>query len=273
MKAYGESKHQDKLLNEGHKPSINKIYSYSTMKNYLDSGVHFTKWAQEQHGCRTLEEARPYTGEYLRDRTEQGLSAWTVHRDAAALAKLYQCKSTELGAELPPRRRCDITQHRDPSTWKGHFSEANHRDLVETAQACGLRRHELAALRPEDVQRTDDGRCIVHVVCGKGGKERYVKALSDAPARAAEAAAAEGRDKIFEHISKYAPIHAYRADYAQAYYAEREETNEDPDQHQLYVCRGDDRSGDTYDRQALLETSREMGHNRLDVMMSYTYEK
>lgn len=99
MAAYGDSKHADKLANGG-KPAVDKIYSYETMRNYLDAATQFADWARS-HGCRTLDEAQQHTGEYLQQRMDRGLSAWTVRRDAAALGKLYQCKTTELGATLP----------------------------------------------------------------------------------------------------------------------------------------------------------------------------
>lgn len=270
MAAYGQSKHADKLASSDHKPAMEKIYSFSTMRNYTDAAVRFAKWARAEHGCKTLYDARQYAGDYLRQRMESNLSAWTVRRDAAALGKLYQCKTTELGAELPARQRENITQHRSEKTWRGHFSEERNRALVDTAQACGLRRHELAALRPQDVYRDVSGRVIVHVAQGKGGKERFVTALNDAPLRAAEAAKAAGQDRVFEMIPNRAPIHAYRADYATAYYNAIARDPATLRGHDVYVCRGHDaQTGQRFDRAAMREASEMLGHNRVDVMVVY----
>lgn len=269
MAAYGESKYLDKKMSKNHKPAANKIYSYSTMKNYIDAGVRFAKWARDQHGCKTVEEAEQYTGAYLQYRMDKGLSAWTVLRDAAALAKLYQKLSTELGVNLPSRQREEVHQHRREETWRGHFSEKKHWLLVETAKACGLRSREFKALRPEDVQRTADGKCIVHVARGKGGKERWVEALSDAPARAAEAAAAAGQELVFPHIPKYAPLHYYRrAFYAQNYYDSIARPIQQLKKKEKYICRGDSRSGEVFDRDAVLKTSQQLGHGRRDVAVA-----
>ena len=64
MAAWGQSKHDDKSRNNG-KPAMDKIYSHSTMDNYVDAAMLFVKWARVEHGCKTLEEAQQFTGEYL----------------------------------------------------------------------------------------------------------------------------------------------------------------------------------------------------------------
>lgn len=265
MAAYGQSKHIDKLANEG-KPALEKIYSYKTMINYQGSAARFAKWAKGQ-GCHDLEEARAYTGPYLQQRMNEGKSAWTVRAEAAALGKLYQVPTTALGVELPGRHREDVTQHRTHA-WRGHFSETRHSDLVELCKATGLRRSELAQLRPDDIQRGPDGRVLVTVTKGKGGKARTLEALTNAPWRFAEAAREQGREFVVEHIPKYAPIHEYRAEFAREMYAQiaRESAQLPPDQR---YCARADRAGQWYDRDALKEVSEALGHSRLDVLMAY----
>lgn len=266
MAAWGQSKHQDKLANGG-KPAMGKIYSHVTMANYQDAAAKFANWARATHGCRTVAAARQYTGEYLQQRMDRGLSAWTVRRDAAALAKLYQVQTTDLGAQLPTRHRADVTQHRGGKS-AGHFSESRHKDLVDLCRATGLRRHEVAQLRPSDVTRDTQGRVLVHVAQGKGGKERVVVALNDKPYQIAQAAAAAGRDQVVSHIPKYAPIHEYRAQFAQQMYHQMARDTATLPRSEVYCCRGD-RSGTHYDKAAMGAVSTALGHARLDVMTSY----
>lgn len=266
MAAWGHSKHLDKKINCG-KPAIDKIYSHSTMDNYKDSAVRFVKWARSSYGCRTLEEAQPYTGLYLNMRVQEGRSAYTVRKDAAALAKLYQVQTTELGADLPARERRNITQHRQGKS-HGHFSEERNIDLVELCRATGLRRHEVAALSPGDVTRNADGSVSVYVRQGKGGKARTVTALNDAPARIAERAIMEKRGTVIEHIPKYAPIHVYRAEFANAMYQKLARNPKDIPPDERYCCRKD-KAGIWYDRSAMMAVSVQMGHNREDVMTHY----
>ena len=266
MAAFGQSKHADKLANGG-KPLPGKIYSYNSMKNYKQATYQYLKWAQREHGCRQLADAKQYTGEYLQQRMVDGKSAWTVRLDAAAIAKLYGVETGALGADLPIRRRADVTQHRSGAS-EGHFSAEKHRDLVDLCLATGLRRCEIARLKPENVQRLPDGRVVVLVAQGKGGKARIVSALDDTPAKIAEAAAAAGQAKIFEHIPKYAPIHEYRAAYANELYQSIARGINSIPAKDRYCCRRD-KAGTTYDKQAMLRVSQELGHNRLDVVTAY----
>ncbi len=266
MAAWGQSKHADKAKNGG-KPAPDKIYSYSTMDNYKDVAVHFARWAREIHGCRDIEQARQYAGEYLIGRMDAGKSAWTVRRDAAALGKLYQCQTTELGANLPGRHRADIKQHRTGAS-KGHFSEARNQDLVDLCRSTGLRRHEVAQLRPEDIRQTPDGRTFVHVRQGKGGKARTVEALDNTAVRLSVQASLAGRTTVIDHIPKYAPIHEYRAQFAQTMYSRIARDTDTLPFSERYHCRGD-RAGICYDKVAMRQVSAALGHNRLDVMTSY----
>lgn len=251
------------------------------MQNYQNVATQFTDWVKQTHGCRTLDEARAHTGEYLDQRQAAGLSSWTVRRDAAALGKLYQCKTTALGAELPTRNRGNITQHRTPPR---EYSEANHQALADFCRSCGLRRSEVADLKPSDV-RMEGGRCLVTVQHGKGGKARTVTALNDTPARMAAAAEAAGRDRVIDHIPVRAPIHEYRADFAQAMYNNIARPIDTIDPREKVVvghnkdgserlksaryCGRADKAGSWYDRKAMLEVSQALGHNRDDVVLNY----
>ena len=262
MAAFGESKHIDKQLHGG-KPAPDKIYSSTTMTDYIHAAARFCGWARDTHGCRTLEDARQYTGDYLAHRVDNNLSAWTVRQDAAALGKLYGCATTELGAELPSRNRCDIIKHRnDDYSAGGHYSEANHPDIRDICVSTGLRRCELEQLRPEDVTRDHDGTVRVHVRSGKGGKERIVEALDDKPYMWAQEAAERDSERVVDNIPCRAPIHAYRADFAARMY----DRIADPDAH-TYQCRGDVSA--CYDREAMLAVSRALGHERLAVVVTY----
>lgn len=266
MKAFGQKKHRDKQLNNG-RPIKSKIYSLGTMHEYLKIAVRFTDWAKV-HGCRFLEDAKPLVGQYLQERIDAGKSAWTIETDASALSKLFQVERSEFGVELPPRRREDITQHRSKDTWKGLFSEKNNQDFVDLCRATGMRRHEIAALRTEDVTLESDGRVMIHVVSGKGGRERNLEALSDAPWRLAEAAKAEGREFVVARVPSHAPIHQYRAEYAREMY---ERIARDPatlPRKERY-CAKAERFGQEYDREALRVVSENLGHSRVDVLMNY----
>ena len=261
MAAFGDSKHSDMLANGGF-PAIDKIYSTATMDNYIDCISRFLRWAQTTHGCRYLEEAREYIADYLNKRIETQ-SAWTVRLEAAAIAKVYQIHTTELGVDLPLRHCDDIVQHRQ-AKWVGHFSPTKHAELVAFCLAAGLRRHEVAKVKPGDVYE-ENGNVYVETV-GKGGKFRKAICLNTEPLRIAQAAALEGKELVFARIPKYAPIHEYRATYAQTMYARLTRPVEEIPPRDRYVCRGS-RRGEIYDAPALAEVSKNLGHQRLDVVV------
>lgn len=269
MAAYGQSKHDDKRKNHG-KPAKEKVYSSCTMDNYIDVVSRYLKWAQKAHGCRDLDETRQHVSDYLTIRIASK-SPWTVRMEAAALAKLFQCSTTELGVEFPQRHRKDITQHRG-NKWVGHFNPNNYPDLVAFSKATGLRRHELEMVSPMDVYRDDNGQVFVFVRSGKGGKSRYAPSLNDEPLHIAQRAATEGRDLIFEHIPKYMPVHEYRAQYAQEIYRRNARSIANLTRNERYICRGD-MAGKVFDKKAMSMASQALGHSRLSVIADhYLYE-
>lgn len=275
-KVFGSSKHEDKRAN-GQKPAPDKIYSAITYKNYMGYCMRFATWAGGKHQCKNMEDARMYTGDYLDELVACGKSAYTVRAVAAALAKAYDCGTTDLGCELPKRVRSDITQHRsNGATWAGVFSEVNNADLVAFAKATGLRRHEIAKVKPSDIVQHADGTVTVTVTRGKGGKNRIVTVLDGATIlEIAARGIALGKDKrmwgpdgTLGKIPSHAPIHEYRREYAQEYYAQVVRDIHELGEKELYRCRGD-LYGVVYDRRAMYIVSTMLGHNRLDVVTHY----
>jgi len=81
----GEQKHDAKqqgIASDG-------IYSWSTYQRlYLAKSCAFVKWAKEQHGCRTLDDAREHVDSYLQQHIDKGYSPYTQKLIACALAKV-----------------------------------------------------------------------------------------------------------------------------------------------------------------------------------------
>lgn len=263
FKAYGQSKYEDKQNNDG-KPCKDKIYSISTMKAYHESCCQFAKWAKETHNCRYIDDAKQYVSEYLTIRTNNN-SAWSVCKDASALAKLYQCSSTDFDVELPTRHRGDRTKH---SPTPNGFKAENYRDLADFCRATGLRRHEVAAVSTSDIKTDNKGRTIVHVKQGKGGKQRDVVALNDTPLKLKEHAVQTGKDNIIEHIPNRAPIHAWRREFAKEMYNNIARDISTLKSKEVYKCR-DDMKGSCFDRVAMKQVSVALGHSRVDVVTNY----
>ncbi|MBR2131940.1 MAG: tyrosine-type recombinase/integrase [Oscillospiraceae bacterium] len=169
-------------------------------------------------------------------------SSWTVRKDAAALGKLFQKKTTDFGVTLPKRHRSDVTQHRG-STNASKFSEKRNRDLVDFCKATGLRRREVKSLRTSDVWKTSDGCVLVHVRAGKGGKERIVQSLNHCPLEIASAksAVSGGGESapLFDRVPIRTPIHMYRRDYAQKLYRSLARPMDSLSRCEVYRCQRD----------------------------------
>jgi len=59
----------------------------------------------------------------LQSHIDKGYSAWTVKKEAAALAKLYHCRTTDFKVELPARHREEIERSRDTKTTIGSLAK------------------------------------------------------------------------------------------------------------------------------------------------------
>lgn len=263
FKAYGQSKYQDKQQNGG-KPYKDKIYSVNTMKAYHESCCQFAKWAKEAHNCRYIDDAKKYVSEYLTMRISNN-SAWSVCKDASALAKLYQCTSTDFGVELPTRHRGNRTKH-NPTP--NGFKAENYKDLADFCRATGLRRHEVAAVTTSDIKTDSKGRTIVHVKQGKGGKQRDVVALNDIPLKLKERAVQAGKDNIIDHIPNRAPIHSWRREFTKEMYNSIARDVSTLKLKEIYKCR-DDMKGRCFDRIAMKQVSIALGHSRVDIVTNY----
>lgn len=262
MRSYGESRRDDKRSGTS---SRGKIYSFETLKTYMKQAGYFTRWCEEERGCRTLSECRPLVGEYLSKLEADGLSAYTIKTRAAAIGKVYG-ESILSQVRTPPRARRDIERSRGEADRDRSFSEAGNRDLVAFARGTGLRRHELAAVRGSQIDPRDDGLYIVGVK-GKGGKVRELRVRPEAEAIVERMMRAAGDGRVFGRLPSCMDVHSYRRDYVQGWYEELARDVLELPRGEVYACR-DDKAGTWYDRAAMLQVSRWVGHERVSVIAS-----
>lgn len=277
--AIGESKHQDKHnmdIKVGE--STYKIYSYSTRDTYEQAARQYCRWLHNEKGLAKsapLRAAKSYAKEYLEHRTAT-VSAYTVARDRSALGMIF--KET-INIRLPQKERTEITRSRGEVANDRHFSEERNRALSGFCRNTGLRRHELATLRVDQIREVG-GKMILKDVKGKGGRVRDVVVLDRERVR--EIVADSGKsdhDRLFDRVHSAADIHSYRREYAQALY-ERCQADHDFREGELY--RHPDRSesvkSDTYttkdreceySRDSLYVCSENLGHNRLGVVVNH----
>ncbi len=274
-KGFGEPKFLHKKTGD----IKDKIYSYETRDDYKKSCIRFVKYCKAEHGCRTLKQCKKYVNEYLKSRFH--LSSSTVALDKSAIVKLYQCSPDDF-IKTPPRRRADIKRSRLPAERDKHFSEKNNADYINFCKSVGGRAGEISVLRGTDLEFIN-GKPFIHFTRNtKGGRKRYAPVIGEVDL-VIDMMQKAGDGKVFEKIPSNADTHSYRAEYAKALYnmLERpidkipyDQINKGTGykyQSEVYVCRGD-KKGIKYDRKAMLQVSRALGHNRVSVIASnYLY--
>lgn len=253
------------------------IYSWGTYRTYLQQCCQFVRWCKQQaqqdgsRQPRTLEDCRKYIGLYMEHMG--AYSAYTQKLVLSALCKLYSEYPMEgypFGLQEMPgaRHRADITRSRNIVERDKHFSEENNSDVVTFCKCSGLRRAELQQIRGIDLdvntntlmvyRGTKGGRVRIVPLCGSGEEIETVRRL---------AAAAEN-NKVFEHIPSAMDVHHYRSVYCQRIYDQYARPLDKIPAADRYYCRSD-KKGTVYDRKAMLQASKTLGHNRISVIAGH----
>lgn len=249
MQAFGESKRE--AIANG--TAQDKIFSFTTYQTYKKHITYFLRYVKKEHPeVTTLKKARRYVNEWLESRVREGLSAWTIQTEQAALNKLYQiAPSDPKRFQAPTRNREDIKRSRGEAARDKHFSKRNNAELINFCKSTGLRRSELQALKGKDLvtreqienrikqlegktltphyekqlQMLKDTRLFTKgeeyflYVKGKGGRERLSPICGkDAEAAISRVIFTPKESKVWQYVNSNADIHAYRADYATQIY-------------------------------------------------------
>lgn len=293
MTCIGRSKHADKIAAmekyEREKPVgiskkdyvdeylRDKIYSSATYRTYEKHINYFLDFCRER-GCRTLDACRDHADAWLQSRAEAGLSAWTLATEKAALSKLYREPSRNF-VDTPARCRKNIKRSRNDVVRDRGFSESRNIEIVNFCRGTGLRRSELASLRPEQLSVRDENYFLR--IKGKGGKVRDVPIIGEHKQeivdRIKNTAAGE---RVWQRVPSHMDVHAYRADYATELYKLHARDIKDIPydkinrgtgrayQSDVYHCQRD-RAGEKFDKYAMKIVSRALGHNRIDIIAGH----
>lgn len=241
------------------------IHSENTYNTYLAQCNHFADWCYE-NGIKYADEAFDKVKDYGEHLKAEGKSAWTIYTAMSGIAKAYGVSTTDFGFTAPKRERKNVKRSRGMVEMDKHFSVKNNKALVVVANCTGLRRHELAALHGNQLA-FDNGKLYLFHIRGKGGKVRNVdvigskaeiKLIKDMMMRA-------GDGLVFNHIHSAFDEHHCRSLYACRAYKSRVRDINTLDSKDKYICRKD-KAGIIYDRQAMKYASRQLGHERIDVI-------
>ena len=221
-------------------------------------------------------------------------SAWTVSREIAAANKL-------LGTSYTPRD-FGFTQRRTYTSVKNNrgelpkSSDANkpeNQDGLYLASVTGCRRSSITTVTANDAVRDEHGKIYAFNWCEKGGRCRTSLVLPSEQGnltRWVDSKLKGGHSPdapLVDYISKNAPCHRMRSEYARDLYAELKDAKEcgvdvyqgrkfelfiDKDKYD-YSYNNPRFKSDTphnFQKDLALEVSFNLGHNRLDVSL-YSY--
>ena len=287
----------DELLRIGEKKvkvdgRVDGIHSVQTADSYRGTANRIGEVCKAM-GVRNIEDIDKGVIERYME-SYRHASAWTVSREIAAANRL-------LGTSYTPRD-FGFTQRRTYTSVKNNrgelprTSDANspkNQDGLYFASITGCRRSSITTITANDAIRDEHGKIYAFHFCEKGGRERIALVLPseqgsltrwvDSKLKGGHSADAP----LIDYISKNAPCHRMRSEYARELYGELKEAKErgvdayNGRKYELFINRdkydysynnprfkGDVVHG--FDKDVALEVSFALGHNRLDVSL-YSY--
>lgn len=269
-KGFGQKRSKDKNKGE----TSDKIYSKNTFKTYKNQFRYLGDWLEKTHPeVHTLEEAREYVDEYLTYLIDDKRSAWAIATAKSALAKVFQVESTQF-IKTPPRERVNIKRSRVPAKRDKNISKKREARLGQFTSAFDLRREEMEMIEAEDLF-FKNGVPYLKVTKGtKGGKHRIakIKGITDEETRDLVTWIQSKKGRLFPTLSSNYDNHHYRAVYAMRLYKKHARPVNKIPKKERYVMRKE-RRGEVLDRVAMKIVSKNLGHNRIDVIaQSYLYD-
>lgn len=252
----------------------NFIYSTKTYETYKRECRHYIRWCKEHHpGAVSIDDLKPYINDYLQHEIDRGMSAYTISTRKMAICKLFGIRATEI-MQTPTRRRVDIKRSRNVVTRDKHISAETEARLARITSCTGLRKRELMMVTGEALKYRD-GAPYLHITAGtKGGKIRDVEICGETQEEVNEIISmfkAAGPMRVLPKIHNAYDNHHYRAVYANRLLKKYSRPIDSLSHSERYVMRRD-RAGEILDRRAMYIVSKNLGHNRLDVIaQSYIY--
>ena len=221
-------------------------------------------------------------------------SAWTVSREIAAANRLLGTSYTPRDFGFTQRRTyTSVKNNRGELPKSSTANKPENQDGLYLASVTGCRRSSITTVTANDAIRDEYGKIYAFHFCEKGGRERISLVLPSEQGnltRWVDSKLKGGHSPdapLVDYISKNAPCHRMRSEYARELYGELKEAKErgvdsyNGRKYELFIDRdkydysynnprfkGDVVHG--FDKDVALEVSFALGHNRLDVSL-YSY--
>lgn len=293
MKSYGQSKHRDKKdiqsLSSLTGKSISTvkapgIYNRdNTYRSYMDINQKFGAWMQINHpDVKKLTQIKKcHAEEYLLQLKDKGLRAGTLQTYAAGIVKSMGWNCKDINKQLPTKR--SQTPIKGRSGTSKHFSEKKHKDLIEFESNTGIRPSEARQITADQIKVDSKGNvfldfksCRAWQVMTKGGRGRFVKKIRQSYQKVLlkikETCENNKQKRIWEKYSDSTfhngNLHQYRRVFAQNTYNDICAEIEEREGYSAVLDYHSRKYDEYYNREALKAVSEELGHSRIDVVVS-----
>lgn len=189
----GQSRHQDKI-NRGQHAIYDKIYSNNSLHTHISRADQFANWVKETHPeIRKIKDiTHDIAGEYLKHQQNgRNLSAWTISADLGMINRILIAQGhwdkpiVKRDYGLHSRRQDEVRHNRAANEYQKQMYD-KHLEKYEReiyyGQAFGLRRSELLSNRAQHTVASSkslyerNGQ-LYHVTTGKGGRLRVIECL------------------------------------------------------------------------------------------------
>ena len=268
------------------------IHSVKTAEQYRKSALRLSKVCKEM-GIKNIEDIdKSVVARYME--AYRDASPWTISRELAAISKIR-------GETITPKE-LGFTQRRTYTSVKNNRGElqktndANNpknQDGLYLAAVTGCRRSSITTVTANDAVRDEHGKIYAFSWCEKGGRCRTSVVLMSEQGnltRWVDSKLKGGHSPdapLVDYISKNAPCHRMRSEYARDLYAELKDAKErgvdvyrgrkfelfiDKEKYD-YSYHNPRFKSDVvhgFEKDLALEVSFALGHNRLDVSL-YSY--
>ena len=287
----------DELLRIGEKKvkvngRVSGIHSVQTADSYRGTANRIGEVCKSM-GVRNIEDIDKSVLERYME-SYRNASMWSVSREVAAANKLLGTSYTPRDFGFTQRRTyTSVKNNRGELPKSSDVNNPKNQDGLYFASVTGCRRSSITTVTANDAIRDEHGKIYAFHFCEKGGRERISLVLPseqgsltrwvDSKLKGGHSADAP----LIDYISKNAPCHRMRSEYARELYSEIKESRErgvdiyDGRKYELFIdkdkydynynnprFKGDVVHG--FDKDIALEVSFALGHNRLDVSL-YSY--
>jgi integrase len=253
------------------------IHSIATYDKYKDICIKFGKWAKLEYGVKSLKELKEkrsfYARKYLEHKKRGFDSPYSLRLYGSAIAKLFRCNGSDFGFDYPKRTREVIERSRKERFHDTELSVVNNIDVINFGRYTGLRRKELALLKPEQIKQDKNGNVYLEInkkkygPQSKGGRDRIVYVLEKGKEHVLRMKdKAANNETVFKKVNNRIDEHSLRREYAQNYYNFLFKNLGENIKYDYMTRDGTNRK---FVRKVLRTVSNSLGHNRLDVIVKH----